>query len=123
METFSVIKHKGRVMKATTLQGYPVERQDYLYVEEWGGFVTCAPYEEHFLYENPDQSIGSSSYMCTCGSAAVVANPEKGEAALFVCLFHATYGSHATSHVNVKDFEQIAGQTLDVQKPERAKWH
>ena len=41
METFSMIKHAGRVMKATTLDGYPVERHDHLYIEEWGGFVAC----------------------------------------------------------------------------------
>jgi hypothetical protein len=121
METFSIIHHKGRVNKATTLHGVVVERQEMLFVEEWAAFVPCAPYDEHFVYENPDKSVGASSYMCTCGSAAVVVNPERDGGRLFVCLFHQTYGSHTTSHVNRKDFESVAGETLDI-NPERAKW-
>lgn len=87
---------------------------------EWGAFVPCAPYEEHFVYLNPDTSEGSSSYMCTCGSAAVVVPP--GPAGMFVCLFHATYGSHTTSHVNLKDFEKSAGEKVEISRPESKRW-
>ncbi len=121
METFSIIHHRGRVDKATTLHGETVERQEQLLVPEWSRFVPCAPYDEHFVYENPDEAEGSSAYMCTCGSPAVVANPEHEPRASFVCLFHATYGSHTTSHVNLKDFEKTAGETLDI-KPGEARW-
>lgn len=120
--SFNIIHHKGRVTQATTLHGVVVERQEQLFVPEWARFVPCAPYEEHFVYENPDQAVGSSSYMCTCGSAAVVANPEREGRAMFVCLFHATYGNHTTSHVNLKDFEKSAGETLEI-KPGKARWH
>ena len=123
MDSFSIIHHKGRVNKATTLDGVVVERQEQLFVEEWGNFVPCAPYDEHFVYENPDTSQGSSSYMCTCGSVAVVVNPERDAGRLFVCHFHETYGSHTTSHVNKKDFENVAGETLKIKGPEKTRWH
>jgi len=111
------------VKRATTLGGVVVEREEKLWVHEWATFVPCAPYEEHFVYENPDNSEGSSSYMCTCGAPGVIVNPEKGQSAMFVCLFHATYGSHTTSHVNRKDFDKVAGETLDIHKPEKTRWH
>lgn len=121
METFGIVHHRGRVNRATTLHGDIVERQEQIFIEEWGGFVPCAPYDEHFVYENPDQTPGASSFMCTCGSAAVVVNPERGAGRLFVCLFHQTYGSHTTSHVNLKDFEKTAGETLKI-KPGKGRW-
>lgn len=121
MNNFDIIHHRGQVTKATTLQGVVVERQERLFIVEWGAFVPCAPYDDHFVYENPDTSVGSPSYMCTCGSVAVVINPERNER-LFVCLFHATYGSHTTSHVNLKDFGKSAGGGTLETKPGSKRW-
>lgn len=107
--SFSVIKHRGRVDKATTLNNKQVTRQDSLFVPEWRAMVKCAPYDEHFIYEA--DGIGSP-YMCTCGAPAVVVPP--GPAGLFVCKMHLDYGVHVTSVINLKDFPQHAGQTVEV---------
>ncbi len=90
-----------------------------MFIPEWGEFIPCAPYDDHFVYLNPDTSPGSSAYMCTCGSVAVVANPEKGMGRMFVCLFHATYGAHTTSYVNRGDWPDIAGDTIEVKGDKR----
>lgn len=117
--TFNIIRHRGDPKKATTLKNRQVARQEQLFVPEWGAFVKCTPYGEHFIYENPDTSAGSSSYLCTCGSAAVVVPP--GPKGLFVCQFHVDYGFHQTSVINVKDFEKSAGQTITV-NPKGKRW-
>lgn len=114
----NVIHHFGDPKQATTLKGKQIKRQEQLFVPEWNALVPCAPYDDHFIYENPDHNRGSSSYMCTCGSPAVVINPER-EKRMFVCLFHATYGSHTTSYVNLKDWPGIAGQEIDVEGDKR----
>jgi len=75
--TFEIIHHRGQVQKAQTAQGKIVEREEYLFVPEWGQFIQCAPYEEQFVYQDPDNTIGGSAFLCTCGSAAVVINPER----------------------------------------------
>lgn len=102
MNKFNIVRHVGTPKKAKTPKGVTITRQERLFVPEWRGFVPCAPYDDHFIYENnePDQS----SYLCTCGSVAVIAQPE-GAGRMFVCLNHATFGFHQTSQVNKKDFE------------------
>lgn len=91
--TFEIIHHRGDPKKTETLKGLKVTRQERLFIPEWSEFVTCAPYDNHFLYNDP--TPGQSAYMCTCGSPAVVALHE-GSGRLFVCLNHATYGNHTT---------------------------
>ncbi len=119
--TFEIIHHRGQVQKAETAQGTTVEREEYLFVSEWGQFIQCAPYEEHFVFEDPDKAIGGSAFLCTCGSVAVVINPERDSGRMFVCLLHASHGAHSTSFVNRNDFPGVAGQVLDI-KPESARW-
>ncbi len=102
--TFQIIQHRGDPQQAALPKhNIIVKRQERLFVGEWGQFVTCAPYDNHFVYQNPDRTPGQSSFMCTCGSPAVVATPFG--ARLFVCLNHATYGFHTTAQVNKVDFE------------------
>ena len=83
---------RGDVKKVTTIKNEKVERQEQLFVEDWGVFIKCAPYDNHFVFMSslPNQS----TYMCTCGSPAVVVPP--GPTGMFVCLHHATYGNHTT---------------------------
>lgn len=101
--TFNIIKHRGDPQRAALPKhNVIVKRRERLFVEEWGRLITCAPYDNHFIYTNPDHSRGQSSFMCTCGSPAVVATPFG--ARLFICLNHATYGFHSTSQVNKDDF-------------------
>lgn len=121
-KTFHIIQPQavGDAKETTTLKGVKVVREEKLFIEEWGAFVTCAPYDDHFIYLNPDISAGSPAYMCTCGSTAGVVPP--GPTGMFVCLFHAENGYHTTSVLNKKDFlKDAAGQTLSPKK-KGTKW-
>jgi len=104
MTRFAIIHHRGDPKQATTAKNVIITRQEFLFADQFG-LVRCTPYGDHFIYENPDKSPGSSSFLCTCGSVAVIATPH-GEGKAFACLNHATYGFHATSQVDKKDFEQ-----------------
>jgi len=106
LSTFNIIRYYGEPQRATvkTKSGktYEVHREEKLFVPERGIFITCAPYDNHFIYENPDKSKGTSIYMCTCGAAAVVAGMSAYEqdaspqGLMFVCLLHAQFGMHST---------------------------
>lgn len=102
--TYNIIQHKGRQTQARTDKGILVKRAESFFTQEYG-VTPCADYDEHFLYEIPDtpETKGQSSFRCTCGSIAVIANPYK-KGNMFVCLNHATYGFHTTSQVNKADF-------------------
>lgn len=107
----AVVRHLGEVQKGRTLHGQMVYREDKLWVDDWTMFVPCAPYDDHFIYLSPDKTPGSPTYMCTCGSAAIVIGmPPKS--CMFVCLMHAKMGKHTTSLVNIKDFPDIGGQLI-----------
>ena len=114
---FDIIRYRGDPQKTTTLKGQPVERKTSLFIPEWNVDIKCAPYDNHFIYENPDKGIGSTAYLCTCGGAGVVVPPDLS--GMFVCLTHATYGFHSTSFINKKDFANIAGGIV---KPKGKKW-
>ena len=107
----AIIRHYGEPKKARTLKGVAIGRQDSLFVAEWGAFVPCAPYDDHFLYATNEQE--SSAYLCTCGAPAVVINPEDPRTRMFVCLVHAQEGKHMTSYVETRDFSKVAGKTIE----------
>lgn len=113
--SFDIINTKGRAMQAKTPSGKTVTRVGSLFTEEFG-LTQCADYWEHFIYENPDKTPGRSSFMCTCGSMAVIANPYQTRNKQFVCHHHATYGVHTTSHVNKKDFEKGTPQIMKAKR-------
>lgn len=92
LQPFSIIRYRGEPKKATTLHGETVFRADQLLIPEWGAFVKCAPYDDQFIYAN--SADGEPSYMCTCGSVAVVVPPSPE--GLMVCLQHQTFGYHTT---------------------------
>lgn len=113
------IRHFGQVNQATfksvNQKEYPVERQDFIAVDmsdiedgsEWY-LIPCAPYDEHFIFEVPDevkQIPGAHYHMCTCGSVAVINNP-KSPINEFRCLMELEQGIHQTSLVNKDDIEQ-----------------
>lgn len=118
--TFNIIHHRGEPHKAE-FEGVTITRQKALFIREWGKFVPCLGYDDHFVFEVPPnrKKIGMSEYMCTCGSAAVVATPETEKQRVMVCLFHSTYGYHQTSVVNKKDFANQAGEIIT---PKGKKW-
>jgi hypothetical protein len=88
--------------KATTLLGFDVYRRESIYVPEYGRDIPCAPYDNHFIYEIPKKYRNTSSFMCTCGSFAVVTgfsgyNKDASPSGLMlVCHHHATFGVHST---------------------------
>jgi hypothetical protein len=120
---FNIIKHRGDPQKAE-FEGVAISREEKLFVPEWNAFVTCAPYDNHFIFEIPvsRKKAGMSDYMCTCGAAGVVAKPEGEKTRMFVCLFHATYGYHSTAVVNKDDFDRKdLGDTIEIEGKSK-KW-
>jgi hypothetical protein len=116
----NIIHNFGTPKKMILENGTVVERPEAIFVPEYGTMVKVAPYSDHFIFENPDTSEGSSAYLCTCGNVAVIAPP--GPAGMFVCLFDLNTGLkgyHATSLYNLKDWEKTKGQRLDLDKIRR----
>jgi len=105
--SFNILSNKtGKVTKFFDERtGKTVKRQDQIFVPEWEQMVPTAPYDEHFIYENPDKTKGAPSFRCTCGSFGIVV-PPFGKNRMFVCHHHTTYGFHTTSMVNKKDVER-----------------
>lgn len=110
----NIIKHAGQQNSAILADGTIVYRQESLFVEDWGAFVLCAPYDNHFVYENPDKSNGSPGYLCTCGAVAVVAPPNKH--GLFVCIFDLNTGMAGYHSTSLYNKDEAHGQTLDISK-------
>lgn len=98
---FTIIRHRGQQNKATLPDGTEVERQDKLFVPEWGRLIPCADYSEHFIYAMPPKIKNAPSYACSCGSPAVIVGPSgyvldtSAQGLMFVCLIHATTGGHS----------------------------
>ena len=101
-QRFNINKHLGSLTEATTLHGDKVFKQDRIFVIDfpvgmgvYTGFIECADYQNHFIYEVKDsiETKGLPAYLCTCGAIAVVVGSE-GYAAdaspqgmMFVCMF------------------------------------
>lgn len=100
--TFNIIQQLGTPNKATTHRREHVARQEQIFILEYKNFVKCTPYDDHFVYES--DKIGQSSFMCTCGSIAVVV--QVGISPMLACHQHASSGFHATSIMNTKDIER-----------------
>jgi hypothetical protein len=101
--SFAIIKHRGSNFEATTLDGHKVKRQEKIWIPDYNNYINCAPYDDHFIFEDPEKNkIGRWMHMCTCGSPAVVVgyNVYKADAsnsgALMVCWLHASTGLHGT---------------------------
>lgn len=104
--SFAIIKHFNSPNFATTVDGHTVERKETIFIPDWGAFVRCASYDDHFVYEDPEAVKGKKGrwyHMCSCGSPAVIVGYAgyKGDASkdtmpMLVCYIHATTGLHAT---------------------------
>ena len=108
-KNIKTIHHLGDVTKAEIAYGkkrYNIERQEKVFVvdpnmhtAEW---VTCAPYDNHFVYLLPPNIEGWFA-MCTCGGPAVIVgyNAYKKDASptdtgkMLLCYHHANSGKHA----------------------------
>lgn len=100
-KTFNIIRYRGQPTRAM-VDGIWVDRLEHIFVPEYGGFVVCASYDDHFIFEHPDKKVKGPTYQCTCGSAAVITGPSgyvldaSPQGKMFVCLLHANTGLHAT---------------------------
>lgn len=99
---FGIIRYHNSPMKAQLPNGKIVYRADKIFVPEYGGFVPCAQYDNHFIYEVPQDFIGAPSFACTCGYFACVVGlsgyilDASPQGKMIVCHYHASHGVHAT---------------------------
>lgn len=113
--SFNIIHQHGAIKKATLADGTVVEKEDHIFVDELSALIACTSYQDHFIYTNPDTRKGTPSYLCTCGSVAVVTPPDG--AGRFVCLFdlnNGLLGYHSTALYSGKDIIKVAGKTLSM---------
>jgi len=72
-QKFNIIKHRGSPNEAMTIWGWTAIRQKSLFVAEpYFAMIPCLDYDNHFIYEVPEEYINVPSYMCTCGSMGVI---------------------------------------------------
>jgi hypothetical protein len=96
-----IIHHLNTPQEAIDLNGIHVHREEKIYVQELNYFVPTALYDNHFIYDSHSTKKGTSPFMCTCGSIAVVIGSnvyEKDQSpggVLFVCHCHASMGRHS----------------------------
>lgn len=111
---FEIIRRRGMPKYAYLPDGTRVERSmqdngfEAIFVPERGGFVRCASYSDHFIYEVPAKLARQyewargASFRCTCGSYAVFSGlsgyeqDASPQGIMFVCHHHALTGVHAT---------------------------
>ena len=100
-KSITIIRHRGQPDKGQLPDKRWVTKLDKIWSPEWGGFIPCAPYSDHFIYEAPKDLIGSK-WRCSCGSMAVIVgnsgyiHDASPQGKMVVCHHHATYGIHAT---------------------------
>lgn len=110
---FSIIKRYLSPNSAVTGEGHTVRRETKIWLDDPSGysrFVACSPYDNHFIYKDPEYdkgTIGKCATMCSCGSPAVIVgyNAYRKDASpstegtvmgeLLVCHLHALTGRHA----------------------------
>jgi hypothetical protein len=96
-----VIRQRGQPDKGQLPDGRTVHKIEKVFAPEWGGFIPCAPYSDHFIYEAPRDLIGSK-WRCSCGAVAVIVGATgyiqdaSPQGKLVVCLEHAQTGIHFT---------------------------
>lgn len=102
---FNITRHAGKWTEAFLPDGTKVDKLEKIFSIEHGGFIPCAPYDDHFIYEIPSKLAAmypGSVYRCTCGGAAVIVGNSgylldaSPQGKMMVCLIHATLGIHAT---------------------------
>lgn len=102
MHRFNIVHH----LKADHVvleDGTTIYKSEKIFVPEMGGFVVCAPYGNHCIFEFPKNKpkMFPMAYGCSCGSVAVIVGSNAyghlGSAfgAMLVCLCHTTYNKHA----------------------------
>ena len=101
---FQIIRHRGQVNRGQLPDGRWVQREEKIWIPEWGRFIPTAPYSEHFIFTVPEQYKGSAM-ICSCGSPAVVSgysaykDAASQQGLLVVCLSHSNTGLHMTGGI------------------------
>lgn len=92
----AIVKHLGKVMKATTQSGDVVERREWLQLKN--GTYPCLSSETHFVYRT--RRLGSTM-RCTCGMEAVIVGYQQYKKyssyignEVVMCLAYAQNGAH-----------------------------
>lgn len=84
----------GRVIRVNR------DPSNQLFIPEYGAFVPAAPDDLHFIFETPKEIVGSS-YMCSCGSPAVIVGSNaynmfgSPEGMMFVCQHYLDFARHS----------------------------
>lgn len=125
-DRFFIAKHRpGDAHYALTPRGTPIKRESSLLIPDLKdydpmgmGLFDCMPYDDHFIYKNPDfvsgqmlEDVPPWLILCTCGWPASVVWGE-GIPADYQLKIACHYdcengfvGKHATEMINIKDFE------------------
>lgn len=97
---FQIIKHYNDPDHAQLPTGEWVQREERVFIKELGGFVVCAPYDNHFVYLLPPRKDTWFAF-CTCGSPAVLigsnsyAHLGSADGMMLVCHMHTMTNKHA----------------------------
>lgn len=102
---FNIIRSRNNLNLAETVNGKRVQRQEKIWMPEYGRYVMSAPYDNHFTFV--DNSNLGWTLFCTCGSPAGIvgfrayeqnASPTSGEGImpgeLLVCIHHTQFNKH-----------------------------
>lgn len=140
--TFNIIHHRGQPNEANfefQRRSFKVARQEQIFVLDdlFNRFISCAPYDNHFIFQFPDGAMKllalinqqrpeaewmkMPDHMCTCGGAAIIIHPWDIEKSLFVCQFEVTFGYHQTRVVNIKDFDEVRGQQIEIGEKDKKR--
>jgi hypothetical protein len=102
---FQIVRRVGTPKQGTLPDGTTVYAQDKFWIPELSGFIRCMPYDDHFLYEIPEELAGlypGAIYRCSCGSSSSYygvngyvwgASPQ---GLMFCCDHHINFHTHAT---------------------------
>ena len=114
---FNIVKQRGSPTEVELRSGHIVRKESYIYYhdesDQWRTVKASDYHGEHFIYVDPlfnEGVLGHFSFMCTCGSPAVIVGPEDAKLEdtgfperLLVCyIYHLTltnygHGWHQTS--------------------------
>jgi hypothetical protein len=96
-----IIRQRGMPNSGKLPDGRDVHRLERVFLSEYNGFIPCAQYSDHFIYEMPRDVLGSV-YMCSCGAPAIIVglsgyvHDASSQGKLMVCLGHSSSGQHYT---------------------------
>lgn len=98
----NIIRSHGTLNKVTLVDGTEIynDKRNKIWIPEYGVFIPCAPYGNHFIFEVPARILGPS-WLCSCGSVAVnvgmkaYAHLSSDKEAMIVCLQHTSSNRHA----------------------------